>query len=1187
MPDAGGSLGFVGIWQAEGARWAATLVVVTIVGSLITAGTASASGMTLDPSLPLPEVTVSAEDDGTATITLVYPVAKAVCVWGVEWDTDSPGEHGYAPGLRPGGKGPSQGGAVAPVCGNGDLPTTLTITPAQVGSAATEVRVLWTPASDVWSHSGYTTVSWPPTQDPPASAPEIALAWSPSGDLQATATAPNPCHWRFESRLGNGSWTGDWVGGAPGEPCAASAPSTWIAPTSLWQSAGEVRAAYTTSASSKALSTWATASYSYALLSGPSLDVSDAAISIAGVPPLACRVAVSWLMDGAWTSAAPAPPSGCGLPGVGATPPISFSDAPEGAKQVRVAYLSTPAAESLGAWSAPIPLTGLLPASDPAAVEQADGSIKITFTDPNPPGTVCAWRWELRRQGTKNIYGAGSQPTPLKKKTACQSTVVIPAALDDPANLDLVLWPDADGTNDPADEAPKVYVSLPDVNLSAPVKTGKEKGPSLTLGWHTSQDIAESVPRAKVSAPGKAKGTCSYRVEWTADGVTSRGAWISGSCQGTSIELPQLAAGWNPTWQVKAAWAKGDVGTKGAEYSSFSVRTWDSSALDQSTIQLIESGQGSLSWFVTETSVAACNAQAQLLSTTDPATWQVVGDSYAVPLGLCDDLWAQHAIASTSAKAIRVRLTGSTADKPAGRWMYAALTQPLPPVEPAIRWNDAGTPVVTFADPNPPGSVCYWQIKIAHITIDDVAVAPDGSTSCSSTTTFELKGDIDWTNVTSVLIRGSQLPEETAIEGWGPLAGSYVPYSPRLSPGTGNVPKADIAIDQAGLATVNITGTSCRYVAQWRVQGEALWQTESPSATTECASKLTLLEAGATADLLDVRVAEAQIAGGVATVGPWSQVASTTDPMPTPEVALWPTSRRVRVQNQPASLCGTWFELQRTGKVIASGLVRDVGAPGQLDCGPWAVNTEMIAYTSFSQQPGDKVRFAFVRGVGAGRIMGPWSDWRTWPSDDSAAPALQVTAPTDGASVTGTVVSRVTATDDVGVERIEIHSGTRLLATALTPSSGSSWSIPWDSWTLANGATTLTVTAYDTSGNIAQAESRLVIANPTPVEKVPSKGARPVVISMALSGNPAKPPHISVERGEATRLRLSGKVFAGAVATVRIGKTWVSLGSANPKLWLPAVRVNGPGPYLVRMTTKFGKKAYFALVSEEQVPVAD
>ncbi|MFZ9988161.1 MAG: Ig-like domain-containing protein, partial [Candidatus Nanopelagicales bacterium] len=277
-------------------------------------------------------------------------------------------------------------------------------------------------------------------------------------------------------------------------------------------------------------------------------------------------------------------------------------------------------------------------------------------------------------------------------------------------------------------------------------------------------------------------------------------------------------------------------------------------------------------------------------------------------------------------------------------------------------------------------------------------------------------------------------------------------------------------------------------------------------------------------------------------------------------------------------------ELQRTGKVIASGLVRDVG---YIDCGPWAVNTEMIANTSFSHQPGDKVRFAFVRGVGADRVTGPWSDWRTWPSDDSAAPALQVTAPTDGASVTGTVVSRVTATDDVGVERIEIHSGTRLLATALTPSSGSSWSIPWDSWTLANGATTLTVTAYDTSGNIAQAESRLVIANPTPVEKVPSKGARPVVISMALSGNPAKPPHISVERGQATRLRLSGKVFAGAVATVRIGKTWVSLGSANPKLWLPAVRVNGPGPYLVRMTTKFGKKAYFALVSEEQVPVAD
>lgn len=1162
---------------------AASAVAATtaVAANLLSAPVAGAQSMQLDSGLPLPAVNTSVSSDGAVTVTLDSPAADDVCVWAIEWETGDPLEHGMVAGLRPGGKPPEQNQTVPPVCGSGTLPTSLTITPSQLGPAATSIRIRWSPTSNIWTYSGFTTLTWPITPDTPGVAPTLSLAWSPDGALRAAATTGSPCRWRFESRPSGGDWTGTWIGGEPGQPCAATLSATWDVPKSLWSSAGEIRAAYipagSTAAASSTLSEWASVSYTYAKYSAPSLAVVDQQVSIDGKPAFACRMAVSWRVGGQWTTESPVPAKGCGLPGLAGVPPIAFADAPDGAKQLRLAYLSTPEMSSLGAWTTPIPLSGLLPAEDSTASEQPDGSINVSFVDPNPAGSVCAWRWELRRKGEKNVFGAGAKAVSAKAKVSCGGTVVIPATLDDPANIDLVLWPDADGTNDPADEAPKVYVTLPDVDLSDIVKVGKTEGPLLSIGWWTSPEIATSVPRANVAALGSISGTCSYRLQWTASGVAPRGVWTSGPCSGLWVELPQLALGWAGDWKVQAAWAKGTAGPKPAKYSSFTTRTWDAGALDAASLQLYNTSSGTPAWYVEDPPVAACNAQVQLLSTSDPATWQVTSDSYAVPLGRCDDLWTQHLISAGSVKAMRVRLTSSTSQTPAGRWMYASLAPVAMPTDAVVRWNDSGTPVLAFTDPNPLGTVCFWQVRVLSATVDDVQISSDGSTTCSTATTFTLDADVNWSKVTSVDIRGTAIPQVTALDSWGLVGVESVPYEPRLTSAGGAAPSVRLQVDQSGYPEVHVTGSSCRYVAQWRVSGETLWRTEALPSSSACSSVLRLNSAGTTSGVLQVRAAAAKVTGALVGVSAWSKPTATVDPLPTPQVALYPNSKRVRVQNQPSSVCGTLFEVRRNGIALTSGLVRASTASGPLECGPWAPETIMIGLPGYYPEAGDELRFAFVRGVGLGQVVGPWTPWTSWPTGDGSDPTIAITAPVNGSVVTGDVASTVIATDDLGVERVEIRSGTRLLGTALVPASGDTWTIPWDSWALPNGPVTYTAAAYDTSGNSATVEGRVIIKNPPAVDAASAKGAKVVTVSGKPSAKAAKPLNMQVARSQPMVLRVKDPAYAGAKVSVRLGNSWVAFGETDKKGYVPALQVNGPGPYLMRLQPMAGKPGYLGI----------
>jgi poly(hydroxyalkanoate) depolymerase family esterase len=81
---------------------------------------------------------------------------------------------------------------------------------------------------------------------------------------------------------------------------------------------------------------------------------------------------------------------------------------------------------------------------------------------------------------------------------------------------------------------------------------------------------------------------------------------------------------------------------------------------------------------------------------------------------------------------------------------------------------------------------------------------------------------------------------------------------------------------------------------------------------------------------------------------------------------------------------------------------------------------------------------------------------------DGIAPTVAITAPTDGASVSGNVTVSATASDDVGVDRVEF-----LLDGALLGSDASApYSTSWDSTTASDGAHVLQARAYDLVDNL-------------------------------------------------------------------------------------------------------------------------
>jgi peptidoglycan/xylan/chitin deacetylase (PgdA/CDA1 family) len=92
---------------------------------------------------------------------------------------------------------------------------------------------------------------------------------------------------------------------------------------------------------------------------------------------------------------------------------------------------------------------------------------------------------------------------------------------------------------------------------------------------------------------------------------------------------------------------------------------------------------------------------------------------------------------------------------------------------------------------------------------------------------------------------------------------------------------------------------------------------------------------------------------------------------------------------------------------------------------------------------------------------------------DTTAPAVSLTAPANGATVSGQVPVSATATDNVGVSRVDFAVD----GTVIGSSTASPYQVTWNSAAAGNGNHTVTATAYDAAGNASTPSSVTVTSS--------------------------------------------------------------------------------------------------------------
>ena len=122
------------------------------------------------------------------------------------------------------------------------------------------------------------------------------------------------------------------------------------------------------------------------------------------------------------------------------------------------------------------------------------------------------------------------------------------------------------------------------------------------------------------------------------------------------------------------------------------------------------------------------------------------------------------------------------------------------------------------------------------------------------------------------------------------------------------------------------------------------------------------------------------------------------------------------------------------------------------------------------------------------------------PPGDTTPPTTSITSPANGATVSGTVTVSATASDSVGVTRVELFVDGGLAGT----DTSSPYSFAWNTATVSNGGHSLQTRAYDAAGNVGT--SSVVNVNVSNAgggsgELIANGGFEGSAASWTLSGN--------------------------------------------------------------------------------------
>jgi hypothetical protein len=130
---------------------------------------------------------------------------------------------------------------------------------------------------------------------------------------------------------------------------------------------------------------------------------------------------------------------------------------------------------------------------------------------------------------------------------------------------------------------------------------------------------------------------------------------------------------------------------------------------------------------------------------------------------------------------------------------------------------------------------------------------------------------------------------------------------------------------------------------------------------------------------------------------------------------------------------------------------------------------------------------------------------------DTTPPTTSITAPANGATVSGTVNVTASASDNVGVVKVEFYIDSVLKSTSTT----SPYSFSWNTTTVANGSHTIFSKAYDAANNIGtSATVTVTVSNSTAQQLLGNPGfengtssAPWTTTSGVINNSTSEPPH--------------------------------------------------------------------------------
>jgi thermitase len=416
-------------------------------------------------------------------------------------------------------------------------------------------------------------------------------------------------------------------------------------------------------------------------------------------------------------------------------------------------------------------------------------------------------------------------------------------------------------------------------------------------------------------------------------------------------------------------------------------------------------------------------------------------------------------------------------------------------LEPSVEFAELDEYVDTLLVLNDPNIAAYHLTKIGAPTAWDtcngtgvtVAVVDGGVQSNHPDLAANIVAGYNvWdsnTTTTDVTGHGTAVAGVIAAVGNNSIGSAGVAYGSKIMPiratdalGNGTFASATNAIMKAsdlGAHVVNISWANL-YKSSTVIQAAASFRTARNGIVVVSANNNAIDEATASVPLLVV-VSGTQSDDTFWPTSSWGQMVDCCAPAVSVPTTLWNSAYGAGT--------GTSFATPIVSGVIA--LIKSA----RPDYTPEQVLDCLVSNCADLGGAGYDTKFGYGRVSASASIAATIAA----PAPDATPPVVAITAPAAAATVTGTVGVRVTATDNVGVTKVEFKvAGVVVDTTSILP-----YIFSWDTTSSANGAVALTAKAYDAAGNSATSASVSVTVS----NSAPGDTTAPVVAILTPANN--------------------------------------------------------------------------------------